>query len=83
MLEIKEEKLAKEIKKVTRRSLKGRVVSCKMTKTVTVLVVRRVKHPILEKVTNDSKKYHAHVDGVACSEGDLVLIQECRPISKT
>lgn len=65
-----------------RRTLQGRVVSDKMDKTVTVLVERRVKHPLYGKVITRSAKYHAHsVDGAA--EGDLVEIEECRPISKS
>jgi len=66
-----------------RRTLQGRVVSDKMTKTVTVLVERRVKHPVIGKVLIRSKKYHAHVDGLETATGDMVLIEECAPISKT
>jgi small subunit ribosomal protein S17 len=66
-----------------KRTLTGRVVSDKMTKTVTVLVERRVKHPVIGKIMIRSKKYHAHVDGVEAADGDLVLIEECAPISKT
>lgn len=62
----------------------GRVVSDKMTNTVTVLVERRVKHPLYGKVIKRTAKYHAHVEaGTEASEGDLVQIEECRPISKT
>jgi small subunit ribosomal protein S17 len=67
----------------TRRTLQGRVVSDKMAKTVTVLVERRVKHPVIGKVMVRSKKYHAHVDGLEAAPGDLVQIEECAPISKT
>lgn len=67
----------------TKRTLVGRVVSDKMDKTVTVLVERRVKHPVIGKVMTRSKKYHAHVEGLEAADGDLVQIQECRPISKT
>lgn len=66
-----------------RRSLQGRVVSDKMQKTVTVLVERRVKHPVIGKVVIRSKKYHAHVDGIEAAAGDLVQIEECAPIAKT
>jgi small subunit ribosomal protein S17 len=66
-----------------RRSLQGRVVSDKMAKTVTVLVERRVKHPVIGKVMTRSKKYHAHVEGIEAAAGDLVQIEECAPISKT
>ena len=69
--------------KPMRRTLEGRVVSDKMQKTVTVLVERRVKHPLIGKVITRSKKYHAHIDGLLASVGDLVQIEECAPISKT
>jgi small subunit ribosomal protein S17 len=65
------------------RTLVGRVVSVKMQKTVTVLVERRVKHPIYGKVITRSAKYHAHSEDGAAGAGDLVEISECRPISKT
>jgi small subunit ribosomal protein S17 len=67
----------------TRRTLQGRVVSDKMAKTVTVLVERRVKHPVIGKVMIRSRKYHAHVDGLEAAAGDLVQIEECAPVSKT
>ncbi len=66
-----------------KRTLIGRVVSDKMDKTVTVLVERRVKHPMYDKIIVRSSKYHAHNDDNAAKSGDLVEIQECRPISKT
>ena len=66
-----------------KRVLTGRVVSDKMDKTVTVLVERRVMHPVLGKVVRRSKKYHAHNEGNAAKSGDLVEIVETRPISKT
>ncbi|HVB49664.1 MAG TPA: 30S ribosomal protein S17 [Burkholderiales bacterium] len=65
------------------RTLVGRVVSDKMQKTVTVLVERRVKHPVIGKTMTRSKKYHAHVDAGDFALGDLVEIAECRPISRT
>jgi small subunit ribosomal protein S17 len=65
------------------RTLQGRVVSDKMAKTVTVLVERRVKHPVIGKVMIRSKKYHAHVEGLEAGAGDMVQIEECAPISKT
>ncbi len=65
------------------RSLTGRVVSEKMDKTVTVLVERKVKHPLYGKVIRRSKKYHAHDENNEFHEGDLVLIEECRPLAKT
>ena len=65
------------------RALTGRVVSDKMDKTVTVLVERRVKHPLYGKVIRLSKKYHAHDEANEFHTGDLVTIEECRPLSKT
>lgn len=66
-----------------RRTLTGRVVSDKMDKTVTVLIERKVKHPVIGKVIVRSKKYHAHVEGIEAADGDMVQIEECAPISKT
>jgi small subunit ribosomal protein S17 len=66
-----------------KRTLNGRVVSDKMQKTVTVLVERRMKHPLYGKYVTLSKKYHAHDENGDFHEGDLVEIEECRPLSKT
>ena len=66
-----------------KRTLTGRVVSDKMDKTVTVLVERRVKHPMYDKIIVRSSKYHAHNEGNEAKSGDLVEIQECRPVAKT
>ncbi|MBL8483660.1 MAG: 30S ribosomal protein S17 [Rhodocyclaceae bacterium] len=66
-----------------KRTYTGRVVSDKMNKTVTVLVERRVKHPLYGKVMMRSNKYHAHVENGVTKAGDLVEIEECRPISRT
>jgi small subunit ribosomal protein S17 len=65
------------------RTLTGRVVSDKMDKTRTVLVERRVTHALYGKVLIRSKKYHVHDEANECHSGDLVLIEECRPLSKT
>jgi small subunit ribosomal protein S17 len=65
------------------RTLTGRVVSDKMDKTVTVLVERQVMHPTIGKVVSRTKKYHAHNDGNDAKLGDKVVIEECKPISKT
>ena len=65
------------------RTANGRVVSTKMQKTITVLVERRVKHPLYGKYIKRSKKIHAHDPEGLCAEGDLVTIEETRPISKT
>jgi small subunit ribosomal protein S17 len=66
-----------------KRRLSGRVVSAKMQKTVTVLVERTVTHPVYGKVQRRSKKYHAHVETGTYAEGDVVVIEESVPISKT
>ncbi len=68
---------------VNKRTLVGRVVSDKMEKTVTVLIERRVKHPLYGKVITQSKKFHAHNEGNEAKAGDLVEIEETRPVSKT
>ena len=68
---------------ISKRTLTGRVVSDKMDKTVTVLVERRVKHPMYDKIIVRSSKYHAHNESNEAKTGDLVEIQECRPIAKT
>jgi small subunit ribosomal protein S17 len=65
------------------RTLVGRVVSDKMNKTRTVLVERRVKHPLYGKFLTRSKKYHVHDENNEFHEGDLVEIAETRPVAKT
>jgi len=61
----------------------GRVMSNKMQQTATVLVERRVKHPMYGKYMRRSKKYHVHDPENTMNVGDTVQIRECRPISKT
>jgi small subunit ribosomal protein S17 len=65
------------------QTLTGKVVSDKMDKTVTVLVERRVTHPLYAKVVKRSKKYHAHDETNEYKEGDIVEIKSTRPVSKT
>ena len=65
------------------RTLSGRVVSDKMDKTVTVLIERRVKHPVYGKIINRSSKIKAHDEQNQCRIGDTVTISETRPISKS
>lgn len=65
-----------------KRVMQGVVVSDKTDKTVVVKVERRVLHPVLKKVVRRSKKYHAHDETNQYKVGDIVNIQECRPISK-
>jgi small subunit ribosomal protein S17 len=67
----------------SRRRLTGRVVSDKMDKTVTVLVERKVKHALYGKYVSRSQKYHAHDEKNEYRPGDLVTIEECRPLSST
>jgi small subunit ribosomal protein S17 len=67
----------------SRRTLVGRVVSDKMDKSISVLVETREQHPLYKKYLRRSKKFHAHDAHNACQIGDLVRIEECRPISKT
>ena len=71
------------IEKKNNRTLSGTVTSNKTDKTVTVLVERRIKHPLYGKFITLSKKYHAHDDNNQYAIGDIVLIEESRPISKT
>ena len=66
-----------------RRTLQGVVVGDKADKTVTVLVERRVMHPVYKKIIKRSKRYHAHDEANNHKVGDSVRIRECRPISKT
>ena len=72
-----------ETQQTNARKLTGRVVSDKMNKTVTVLVERKVKHPLYGKFVRRSKKYHAHDENNEFHPGDLVLIEETRPLSRT
>ncbi len=64
------------------RSLIGWVVSSKMDKTVTVLVERRVQHPLYGKFIRRSTKVMAHDDANECNKGDKVMVEQCRPLSK-
>lgn len=66
-----------------KRTLIGMVVSDKMDKTITVLVERKIKHTLLGKVLRVSKKYHAHDENNEFHQGDMVSIEECRPLAKT
>ncbi len=70
------------VEKVSRK-VTGRVVSHKMDKTITVLVERQVKHPLYQKYMRRSSKYHAHDEENTCREGDVVAIEQCRPLAKT
>ena len=65
------------------RTLSGRVVSSAMDKTITVLIERRVKHPLYAKFMTRSTKIHAHDESNSCGQGDLVRVEQCRPLSKS
>jgi small subunit ribosomal protein S17 len=65
------------------RTVTGRVISDKMDKSITVLVERKVAHPIYGKYVKRSTKLHAHDEQNECNIGDTVSIEECRPISKS
>jgi small subunit ribosomal protein S17 len=65
-----------------KRILQGVVVSNASDKTVVIRVERRIKHPLLDKIIRRSKKYHAHDENNQVQVGDIVRIEECRPISK-
>jgi small subunit ribosomal protein S17 len=67
----------------TARSVEGRVVSNKMNKTITVLIERRVRHPLYGKIVTRRTKLKAHDENNECKEGDLVMIEECRPLSRS
>jgi small subunit ribosomal protein S17 len=66
-----------------RKHLIGVVISTKMEKTVVVSVTRRYKHPTYEKYVEHSKKYYAHDEKKDCRQGDRILIEETRPLSRT
>ncbi|CAK0747397.1 30S ribosomal subunit protein S17 [Gammaproteobacteria bacterium] len=74
--------MSEQAEKVTRKVV-GRVVSNKMDKTITVLVERQVRHPLYQKYMRRSTKYHAHDEENTCREGDVVAIEQCRPLAKT
>ena len=68
---------------INSRNKTGLVISSKRDKTITVAVERKVKHPLYKKILRRSSKLQAHDQDNACNSGDLVTIQECKPISKT
>ena len=74
--------LQENIKQRT-RTVTGKVISNKMDKSITVLIDRRVTHPVYGKIIKRSTKIHAHDANNECSIGDEVTIKEVRPISKT
>ena len=77
------EEKAVTIEAGVRRAIRGSVISARMDKSITVLVVRQFKHPLYKKYIRRSTRLHAHDESNDCKEGDTVLIEECRPLSKT
>ena len=67
----------------TKRTVTGKVISNKMDKTITVMIERKVKHPVYGKYIKRSTKVHAHDASNECNEGDLVTVVACRPLSKS
>jgi len=67
----------------TKRSVTGKVISNKMDKTITVMIERKVKHPVYGKYIKRSTKLHAHDASNDCNEGDIVTVVACRPLSKS
>ena len=67
----------------TNRTLQGRVISDSMDKTITVLIERREKHPIYGKFVRRSTKVHAHDENNECRTGDVVVVEQSRPLSKS
>ena len=65
------------------RTLTGTVISDKMDKSVTVKIERRVKHALYGKYISRSTKLHVHDESNECTHGDTVIIEQCRPVSKT
>jgi small subunit ribosomal protein S17 len=68
---------------LSNRTLVGQVVSNSMDKTITVITERRVQHPVYGKIMRRSTKIHAHDEANECNQGDRVIIEQCRPLSKT
>ena len=75
--------MAQQSAETTARTLLGKVVSDKMDKTITVLIERRVKHPLYGKYISKSSKLKAHDEENTCNIGDIVTIAESRPLSKS
>jgi small subunit ribosomal protein S17 len=75
--------MAEQQETKVQRSVQGSVLSAKMDKSITVLIERQVKHPLYKKIIRRSTKLHAHDEQNECKEGDMVIIEECRPLSKT
>jgi len=72
-----------DVNAAAKRTATGTVVSNRMDKTITVLIERRVQHPVYGKIVRRSSKIHAHDADNSCNIGDVVTVTECRPLSKT
>ena len=69
--------------KQVERTVTGRVVSNKMDKTITVTIERRLTHPLYGKIIRRNSKVHAHDANNECRIGDMVVLSQCRPMSKS
>ncbi len=67
----------------TKRTVQGVVTSNAGDKSATIMIERRIKHPIYGKFINRSTKLHVHDEANECNKGDIILVEECRPMSKT
>jgi len=72
-----------EVQTSTKRTLQGVVTSCAGDKSATIKIERRIKHPLYGKIITRSTKLHVHDEANECNKGDTILIEECRPMSKT
>jgi len=72
-----------EAKVKAARTIQGKVVSNKMDKTITIMVERLIKHPVYGKFIRRSTKLHVHDGKNECKMGDVVIIEQCSPMSKT
>lgn len=77
------EKIAESTAENTKRTLQGVVTSNKCDKSATITIERRIKHPLYGKIVKRSTKLNVHDENNECNEGDTILIEECRPLSKT
>ena len=75
--------MSEQVAETKKHALTGKVVSAKADKTITVLIERKVKHPVYGKFIRRSTKLHVHDEANTCNDGDIVTIEECRPLSKT
>ena len=67
----------------TKRTLQGVVTSSACDKSATIMIERRIKHPLYGKIVKKSTNLHVHDENNECNKGDTILIEECRPMSKT